>query len=122
MDLSGNCLKKIPDEPLIKSLEGLYIDGNFLEGHVAIEGFPNLKNLVLASNKIETFGITGLADRLATVSGLVTTRLGRPACVGDAVMVGNVRLIVTAVAGRRVQRLRLTLLGAPAPQGEAGRV
>jgi len=59
---------------------------------------------------VETFGISGLADRVATVAGLVTARLGRPARVGDAVTIGNVRLTVTATTGRRIQRLRLTLV------------
>jgi putative hemolysin len=58
---------------------------------------------------LETFGITGLPDRVVTVGGLVTSRLGRPARVGDEVRIGNVQFRVTAVAGRRVQRLRLVL-------------
>ena len=59
---------------------------------------------------VQSFGIHGLTERVATVGGLVTARLGRPAREGDAVMIGNVRLRVTGVAGRRVTRLRLALL------------
>ena len=66
----------------------------------------------------ETFGISKRADRVATVAGLVTTRLGRPARVGDVVSIGNVELRVAAVSGRRLLRLRLTLLGETSPRVE----
>jgi len=62
---------------------------------------------------VETFGIGGLTDRVATVAGLLTARLGRPARVGDSIRIGNIELAASAVSGRRVQRLRLTLLGGP---------
>jgi putative hemolysin len=65
---------------------------------------------------IERFGITELPERVATVGGLVTSRLGRPAREGDEVQVGNVAFRVTAVSRRRVQRLRVTLGGKP-PDG-----
>jgi putative hemolysin len=65
---------------------------------------------------VETFGISGLTDRVATVAGLVTARLGRPARAGDAVRIGNVELAVTAASRRRIQRLRVTLLGGAAPE------
>ena len=69
---------------------------------------------------VETFGISGLADRVATVGGLVTTRLGRPARAGDVVRIGNVELSVIAAGSRRIQRLGLALLGGPSPgTGEA---
>ena len=63
----------------------------------------------------ETFGIRELAGRVATVAGLVTARLGRPAHVGDTVHVGNVKLTVISVTDQRIHRLRLTLLGGPMP-------
>jgi putative hemolysin len=69
---------------------------------------------------VETFGISGLADRVATVAGLVTTRLGRPARVGDAIAIGNVELRVAAVSRRGIGRLHLTLLGSAAAQPEGG--
>jgi CBS domain containing-hemolysin-like protein len=62
---------------------------------------------------VETFGLSGLTERVATVAGLVTARLGRPAHVGDVVLIGNVRVAVAAVSGRRIQRLRLSLLEGP---------
>jgi len=67
---------------------------------------------------IETFGISGITERVATVAGLVTTRLGRPARIGDAIRIGNVEMKVTAASRRRVHRLRLTLTGASAESME----
>jgi CBS domain containing-hemolysin-like protein len=61
----------------------------------------------------EMFGISELTERVTTVAGLVTARLGRPAQIGENVTVGNVRLGVTAADGPRIERLRLTLLGGP---------
>lgn len=55
---------------------------------------------------------------MATVGGLVTARLGRPARVGDTVRFANLELRVTAVKGRRVDRLRLHRL-APADSEHA---
>jgi putative hemolysin len=60
---------------------------------------------------VEMFGISELTERVTTVAGLVTARLGRPAHVGENVTVGNVRLRVTATDGPRIERLRLTLVG-----------
>lgn len=57
----------------------------------------------------ETFGLTSIPERVATVGGLVSARLGRPARVGDVVRIGNVELAVTAVARRRVERVRVRL-------------
>lgn len=58
----------------------------------------------------ETFGLPRLTDRVSTIGGLVTSRLGRPARFGDRVRVSNVELEVTATRRRRVHRLRLRLL------------
>ena len=69
---------------------------------------------------VETFGIAGLTDRVATVGGLVTARLGRPARIDDVAYIGNVELRVTTVSGRRIERLRLTLLGGPLAHGQGG--
>jgi putative hemolysin len=67
----------------------------------------------------ESFGLPLLEDRVTTVGGLVTARLGRPAQVGDAIRLSNVELRVTNVQRRRVERLQLRLLeatgGGPEP-------
>jgi putative hemolysin len=70
---------------------------------------------------VEMFDISGLTERVTTVAGLVTARLGRPAQVGENVTIGNVRLGVIATDGPRIERLRLTLLGGPlSDEGGAG--
>ncbi|MFH1747682.1 MAG: hemolysin family protein [Planctomycetota bacterium] len=66
----------------------------------------------------ETFGLEPLAERVATVGGLVTARLGRPAQVGDLVRLGNIELTVRSLHRRRIERLRLRLLDT-APGGTA---
>ncbi len=65
----------------------------------------------------ETFGVEELPARVATVGGLVIARLGRPARVGDVIELGNVRLEVLRTRGRRIERLRVTLLGPDADGG-----
>ena len=58
----------------------------------------------------ETLGLPRLTARVATVGGLITAQLGRPARVGDTVRINNVRLRVTAVNRRRVERVQLELI------------
>jgi len=53
------------------------------------------------------FGGQRLNSRVATVGGLVTARLGRPAHEDDVVRIGNVELRVIETRGRRIERLRL---------------
>jgi putative hemolysin len=76
---------------------------------------------------IEFDGLAGLGEVSArsgialpsgpydTISGFVVTALGRMPEVGDAVEVDRHRITVTAVAGRRVQRLRVTPLDPDQP-------
>jgi CBS domain containing-hemolysin-like protein len=66
----------------------------------------------------QLFGAPRLAEGVATIGGLVTARLGRPARVGDAVRLGNVELEALRVQRRRVDRVRVRLLGPP--EGDAG--
>ncbi len=61
---------------------------------------------------LESFALPRLEDRVSTVGGLVTARLGRPAQPGDTVRLANVELKVAAVQHRRIERLRLRLLDA----------
>jgi len=48
--------------------------------------------------------------KVTTISGLVLLLLGRPAAVGDTVVYNNVKIEVTAVAGRGVQEAVLSVL------------
>lgn len=65
----------------------------------------------------QVFGVSAADRWTATVGGLITSRLGRPACVGDTQRFGNVELTVTHVQGRRVERLRLRLVRDDEPAG-----
>lgn len=59
-----------------------------------------------------------LVDRRATtIAGLVLARLGRVPQVGETLLIGNVRLTVVKMQGRRIDRLRLELVG-PDTAGE----
>ena len=59
---------------------------------------------------VEIFDLPAQSERVATVSGLVTAKLGRPARVGDVVRFRNVELRVTSVHRWRIERLHLRLL------------
>ena len=61
---------------------------------------------------VEMFGLPAQTERVATVSGLMTAKLGRPARVGDVVRFRNVELRVTSVHRWRIERLYLRLLSA----------
>lgn len=84
-----------PEEPEVRPLA----DGEYdISGQLSVHYWA------------ETFGLPELADRVATLGGLVMARLGRPARVGDVVQLGNVELRVTRVLRRRIDRLHLRLL------------
>jgi putative hemolysin len=48
-------------------------------------------------------------EGVSTVAGLVLMRLGRVPRVGDMVMIGNVRLVVDAMSGRNIERVRVSI-------------
>jgi len=62
----------------------------------------------------EELGVTLEHPSVSTVSGLVLTLLGRPAVAGDVVVWSNVRIEVTAAAGRGVGEAVMTLSPEPA--------
>ncbi len=59
---------------------------------------------------VDVFGGEPADPRIATVGGLVISRLGRPARLGDVVRFANLELRVVGVRGRRITRLRVRLL------------
>jgi len=69
----------------------------------------------------QMFGRDELPERVATLSGLITALLGRPARPGQSVRLGNLTLIVIATRGRRVDRARLRL-EAPPPLESRSRI
>ncbi len=67
----------------------------------------------------ETFGVQPREQRVSTVGGMVTARLGRPAQPGDTVRLGNVEARVTSVRGRRIDRLRVSICQDGSPPSPA---
>lgn len=57
----------------------------------------------------EAFDLPRLTERIVTVAGLVAARLNKAPEVGDEITVGNMRIRVAAMQGRRVERLNLRL-------------
>lgn len=58
-------------------------------------------------------------EGVSTVAGLVLTRLGRVPRVGDSVTIGNVRLVVDAMRGRNIERVRVSITELDAASKEA---
>ncbi|XAM00132.1 hypothetical protein OT109_01840 [Phycisphaeraceae bacterium D3-23] len=54
--------------------------------------------------------LAGAASGASTVGGLMFKLLGRFPEVGDTASISNIRLTVDAMAGRRIERLRITLI------------
>ena len=71
------------------------------------DGRVRVRGTVRLSEAGEALGREIEHPKVTTVSGLVLLRLGRPAVVGDVVMWNNVRVEVTAVAGRGVDEALL---------------
>jgi CBS domain containing-hemolysin-like protein len=72
----------------------------------------------------EQFSFRGIEDSVTTLAGLIQARLGRLPAVGDQVHLGNLRLTVESLAGRRVEWVVLELQNGqarpPARPGEVG--
>ena len=64
----------------------------------------------------EAFGQQLVSPQVATLGGLIFTRLGKAPRPGDAVELGNVRLEVEEVEGARVHSVIVTLLEPEHPQ------
>lgn len=83
-----------------------------LGGEVEVDGLLNLGDFA------EETEVQLPDGPYETVAGFIMATLGRVVGVGDAVEVGESRLTVTAVDGRRVARVRVTPMSAPEPQAE----
>lgn len=58
-------------------------------------------------------------EGVSTVAGLVLMRLGRVPRAGDTVTIGNVRLVVDAMRGRNIERVRVSITDTVAEKKEA---
>ena len=91
-------------EPVRRLERGAYL----LAGRVSVREWRDI------------FGVAAKLPATATVGGLVTALLGRPARVGDVVRLDNLEMEVREVGGRRVRLIELRLRDAPgAEEGAA---
>lgn len=77
-----------------------------------IERGPNMVEVagrVLIDEINERFGVGFRSDNADTVAGLVLNELGRPAKIGDEVVIGEVRLRVVALDRLRITKILLQM-------------
>ena len=103
-DLIEEVVGEIRDEYDEREHEPRTLSGGDLE----VDGLLNLEDFA------EVAGVTLPEGHYETVAGYVVSTLGHLPRVGEAVVAGDVRLTVTTVDGRRVERVRVTRLEAPA--------
>jgi len=82
--------------------------------HYRVSGGINVRDWA------EWFSIRSFDDRVTTLAGLVVSQLGRLPNVGDQVTLGNLRLTVESLRGRRIERLGLELCEPPSDESFAG--
>ena len=109
MDEHGGTAGLITIEDLFEEVVGEIEEGR---GRTPIardaQGRLHVRGTVRLEEVGEALGCTLEHPDVSTVSGLVLTLLGRPASTGDVVTYNNVRIEVTAVAGRGVQDAVIT--------------
>lgn len=114
MDQHGGTAGLITTEDLFEEVVGDIEEGH---GRTAIvregPGRIRARGTVRLSQAGEALGLTLEHPKVTTVSGLVLLLLGRPASVGDVATWNNVRVEVTAVAGRGVGDAVITRLPGP---------
>lgn len=92
------------------------VHDEFAESRVEIQPLPDgalVDGLVTLEEVNVALGLSLTDEDFDTVGGLVLGRLGRMAVVGDEVGVGDVRLRVEALDGRRVALVRVTIIRPP---------
>ncbi len=71
--------------------------------HYRVSGSVNVREWA------EEFGVPNWDQRVTTLGGLIVTRLGRPAEIGDRIKIGNLLMTVESLRGRRVEWVLLEL-------------
>jgi CBS domain containing-hemolysin-like protein len=116
MDEHGGTAGLITIEDLFEEVVGEIEEGR---GRTPIakdaQGRLHVHGTVRLAEAGEALGCTLEHPDVSTVSGLVLTLLGRPAAVGDVVIYNNVRIEVTAIAGRGVQDAMVSIATRNAP-------
>jgi putative hemolysin len=72
---------------------------------------PGRLGLRALAEFLATPTVAPMSQRVSTVAGAVIVTLGRVPTVGDVVQMGNVRLEVTSMQGRSVERVLVSLVG-----------
>jgi len=116
MDQHGGTAGLVTMEDLFEEVVGQIEEGR---ARVPIRrderGRVHVRGTVRLTEVGKALGCTLEHPRVTTVSGLVLLLLGRPAAVGDSVAYGQVRVEVTAVAGRGVSEAVVSLAGREGP-------
>jgi len=107
-DLIEELIGEIRDEYDVGDLEARQLRG----GDVEVDGLRNLDEFE------EATGYRLPDGPYETVAGAVMAKLGRLPRMSDAVEIDGLRLKVTKMDGRRVSRVRVTVLAAPDESGE----
>ena len=109
MDQHGGTAGLVTMEDLFEEVVGDIEEG---QGRTSIvresAGRLRVRGTVRLEEAGKVLGCTLYHPKVTTVSGLVLLLLGRPANVGDAVSWSNMRIEVTAVAGRGVAEAVIT--------------
>lgn len=103
MDQHGGTAGLITMEDLFEEVIGDIEEGQGRKPIVEeTRGRFRVRGTVRLEEAGEALGLALAHPRVTTISGLVLTLLGRPAAIGDSVTWSNVRIEVTATAGRGV--------------------
>jgi putative hemolysin len=108
-DLIEEVIGEIHDEYDVVADEAKLLKG----GDIEVDGLLNLDDFAEATGQELPDG------PYETVAGCLMSRLGRLPRAGDAVEVDSVRLKVTKLDGRRVSRVRVTVLDATGEDGDS---
>jgi len=102
MDQHGGTAGLVTIEDLFEEVVGEIEEGGRTPIWRDAEGRVHVRGTVRLEDAGDAIGVVLEHSKVTTVSGLVLMLLGRPANVGDVVTWNNVRIEVTAVAGRGV--------------------